>query len=110
VRARLRYAQTRSLNNIVVYGVQCSGTRYWLFANGDANNKLAFPGESATDAVLPASVGTMTTFILTFDQRGAPFTDVAATPGNELAATLSITVGGRAGAVRVTPVTGYIPD
>lgn len=112
LKVRLRYAQMRSLNNESVYGVRSTGGSYWLFANGNVNNRRAFPGMNSDTVTLPAGLG-MDTFTVSFDKRGAPFTNAAAAAGGELAAgdaAASITVGGKAGAVRITPGTGYVPD
>ncbi len=112
LKTRLRYAQIRSLNNMSVHGVRSTGSSYWLFYNGDLDNRELFPGATSTTITLPAGVS-MDAFIVSFDSRGVPYTDAGANAGSELAAgsaAASITVGGKAGAVRITPGTGYIQD
>lgn len=112
LKARIRFAQMRSVNNNSVHGVRSTGSSYWLFYGGDLNNREAFPGQSSNSITLPSGI-TMDTFTISFDYRGAPYTNAAATAGNELAANsaaASITVGGKTAAVRIVPGTGYIRD
>jgi MSHA pilin protein MshC len=112
LKARLRYTQMRSINNVSVHGIHSTGSSYWIFYNGDTGSHEQFPGESSDTVTLPSGV-TMSSFTVSFDSRGIPYTDEAATAGSELtsgSAAASITVGGKAGAVRITPNTGYIPD
>lgn len=112
LKVRLRYAQMRSLNNVSVHGVRCTGGSYWLFNDGDLTSHELFPGASSDTITLPSGVS-VTSFTVSFDSRGVPYTDAAATAGSELdssSAAASITVGSQAGAVRVTPNTGYVPD
>lgn len=112
LKVRLRYAQMRSINNVSVHGIRSTGSSYWLFTNGNVNNREMFPGAPSNLISLPSGV-TMSAFTVSFDSRGIPYTNAAATAGNELTAAsaeASITVGGKAGAVRITPNTGYIRD
>lgn len=112
LKVRLRYAQMRSMTGNSIYGVCSDGGGYWLFSGGDANSKETFPGADANVIQLESGM-TMESFTVSFDERGTPFTDAAATAGSELvpaSAAASISVGGQAGAVRITPQTGYIPD
>jgi len=112
LKVRLRYAQMRSLNNLSVHGVHSSGSSYWLFYNGNINNQELFPGATSTTITLPSNVS-MDSFTVSFDSRGVPYTNAGATTGNELSAgstAASITVGGKADAVRITPGTGYVRD
>jgi MSHA pilin protein MshC len=102
LKVRLRYAQMRSLNNVSVHGVRSTGSSYWLFSDGDITHRELFPGATSTTITLPAGI-TMDSFTVSFDTRGAPYTDAAATAGSELAAD-------SAAAVRVTPGTGYVRD
>lgn len=110
LKTRLRYAQIRSLNNMSVHGICSTGSSYWLFYNGDTGNRERFPGANSNTITLPSNVS-MDSFIVSFDSRGVPYTNAGATAGNELvtgSAAASITVGGKAGAVLITPGTGYI--
>ena len=112
LKVRIRYAQMRSINNVSVHGVTSDGSSYWMFTNGNINNRERFPGANAVTVTLPSGI-TMDSFTVSFDTRGVPYSDAAATAGSELAggsAAASITVGGKAAAVRVTPNTGYIRD
>lgn len=112
LKVRLRYAQMRSLNNVSVHGVRSTGSSYWLFSDGDIAQRELFPGATSTTIALPAGI-TMDSFTVSFDTRGVPYIDAAATAGSEMAAgsaAASITVAGTAGAVRITPGTGYVRD
>ncbi len=112
LKTRIRFAQMRSVNNNSVHGVRSTGSSYWLFYDGNLNNREKFPGQGSDTVSLPSGI-TMDSFTVSFDYRGAPYTDAAATTGSELAANsaaASITVGGRAAAVRIVPGTGYIRD
>ncbi|MEW5771890.1 MAG: type II secretion system protein [Thermodesulfobacteriota bacterium] len=112
LKTRIRYAQMRSINNVSVHGVHSTGSSYWMFSGGDTANREPFPGMDSDTVTLPSGIGT-TAFTVSFDNRGAPYSDAAASAGSELtsgSAAASITVGGKAGAVRITPGTGYVRD
>lgn len=112
LKVRLRYAQMRAMAGDSIYGVCSDGAGYWLFSGGDINNRETFPGAEANVILLESGM-TMESFTVSFDERGTPYTSAAATAGSELllaSAAASISVGGEAAAVRITPQTGYIPD
>jgi prepilin-type N-terminal cleavage/methylation domain-containing protein len=108
VKSRLRYAQTTAMNTYEVWGVRSTGSAYWLFSDGSVASKVPFPGETGDDVA--AGAGVMEAFTIAFDDLGVPYTDAGAT--DPLAAgdpEASLTVAGQAGAVTITPGTGYIP-
>jgi MSHA pilin protein MshC len=114
IRTHLRYAQSQAMNSDVVWGIQCSANTYWLFRNGDTNDKVRLPGESS-DTVDVADNGlSVESFTLSFDDWGIPHTDAAATDGNELVAAdpeseITVSAGSDTRTITVTPNTGFIP-
>jgi MSHA pilin protein MshC len=126
LKTHLRYAQARAMSSDVIWGIHCDGDFYWLFYEGDINNKKVLLGEdSDTVKLYYKSVSFMYVFTLepidsdaftiSFDDRGVPHTDASAADGNELAAGHSysqITVtsgGGDNQTITITPNTGFIP-
>jgi prepilin-type N-terminal cleavage/methylation domain-containing protein len=115
IKTQLRYAQARSMNSDVIWGIKCDGTDYWLYRNGNTNDKVLLPGEdSDTVNLTDKGIDSMDSFTLAFDGRGIPHTDAAATDGQELTASdpetlITLSSGGENRTVILTPNTGFIP-
>lgn len=111
----LRYAQAKAMNSNIIWGIHSDGSSYWLFKNGNTGIKVAFPGENSdTITVSGRSIDSMESFTLSFDDRGTPFTDAAATSGQELESAdpeseISVTAGEFTKTVTITPNTGFVP-
>jgi len=111
-KTHLRYAQIQALNSDMVWGIHCEGTSYWLFKDGNKENKVLLPGEDSDTVDLSAKDLTMAGFTnLSFNSWGTPYTDASASQGNKLAAALNITIssGEESEQITVTPNTGFIP-
>jgi Tfp pilus assembly protein FimT len=115
LKTQLRYAQSRAMNSDLVWGIRCDGTSYWLFKDGDINAKVLLPGEgSDTVGLADKGIDAAETFTLSFDDRGVPHTDAAATDGQELTfgdseALITLTSRGETQTITITPNTGFIP-
>ena len=110
-KTHLRYAQSRSINSDIVWGIHCDGTSYWLFKDGNKNNKVLLPGEDSNTVDLSAKDLTMDGFDISFNSWGTPHLDEGALEANKLAAVLTITIsyGEESEQITVTPNTGFIP-
>jgi len=105
IKSHLRYAQMRSMNDNLIWGIYFSGTEYSLFRKGDITDTLRFPGEDSVTLSLPP--GGNSTATVTFDTWGRPSEDASASP---LAAVdISLKIGGKSGAITVFKNTGYVP-
>ncbi|WP_457570736.1 pilus assembly FimT family protein [Desulfovulcanus sp.] len=102
VKSHLRYAQVRAMNMNQVRGIKSDGNKYWLFRNGNSNDKALLPGEDNIDVSIK-----MDKFTLSFDKKGIPCSDEAGTM--PLTSNLHIKVEGRDDAIIVYCKTGYIP-
>ncbi|MCX7634237.1 MAG: type II secretion system GspH family protein [Syntrophales bacterium] len=104
LKIHLRYAQGRSMNTDVVWGIQFNGSTYRLFRNGNTGDAVTLPGEDSVNVPLPS--GTNITQIVSFDNnRGRPCTDAA---GTTLATSdIILNVGGKT--IKIVKNTGYIP-
>jgi prepilin-type N-terminal cleavage/methylation domain-containing protein len=118
LKTQLRYTQARALNANQVWGMTANGNQVWLFNGGDTNNRVDLPGEN-TDLVdyntdqrksgLSVS-GVPSPFIVSFDDRGQPYTDAAADEANLAAAPVSVAVSDGTTTIQIdiTPNTGFI--
>ncbi|MBW2540268.1 MAG: prepilin-type N-terminal cleavage/methylation domain-containing protein [Deltaproteobacteria bacterium] len=115
VKTQLRYAQSKSMNSDVIWGIKCDGSSYWLYRNGDTNDKVLLPGEdSDTVNLADKGIDSMDNFTLSFDDRGIPHTDASTTDGQELTASdpealITLSSGGVSRTITLTPNTGFIP-
>jgi prepilin-type N-terminal cleavage/methylation domain-containing protein len=115
VKTQLRYAQMKSMNSDVIWGIKCDGSAYWLYRNGDTNDKVLLPGEdSDTVNLADKGIDSMDNFTLSFDGRGIPHTDAATTDGQELTSSdpetlITLSSGGENRTITLTPNTGFIP-
>lgn len=99
LKARLRYAQARSMASDTAWGVGFSGTSYVLFsdARNQAGSQKIFPGEEKETILLPKGLGVPNDKFIAFDDLGRP---VAGSEARVSVGSVTITI---------TPVTGYIP-
>ena len=67
IKSHLRYTQSRAMNSNVVWGIRCDGNFYWLFSNGNVNNRVILPGEDNDRVNLQGDGFTMEGFTLSFD-------------------------------------------
>lgn len=108
VRSQLRFLQLTAMKRATPMGLQCDGTSYW--ARYAANSTIIqLPAESNATVSLASKSMTMTTFFVSFDANGIPYTvDNATKLTNAHNSTISITAGGQTGSLTVTPETGFV--
>lgn len=115
LKTQIRYAQSQSMNSDVIWGIRSSGSDYWLFKDGNINTKVLLPGEESTTlSWAKKGISAAEAFTLSFDDRGIPHTDAAATEGQELISSdpesqISLTSQGETQIITITPNTGFIP-
>jgi len=114
IKSHLRYAQSRAMNTNVVWGIRSQASTYWLFRDGNVNNKVILPGEDTDTIDLSAKGISLEQFILSFDSWGIPYKDASASPSNQLKAgdieaQITVSSGGEDKFITVTPNTGFIP-
>ncbi|MCP3876706.1 MAG: type II secretion system protein [Desulfobacteraceae bacterium] len=113
IKSHLRYAQLRSMNSQVNWGIKFedASNAYWLFNNAPPNtenDKIRFSGESADQVSFPSTM-TMAASptLIAFDSLGNPLTGPnAATLSAFTAETLTLSAGK---SITITDNTGYIP-
>jgi MSHA pilin protein MshC len=119
VRNQLRFAQAEAMKRSdTVWGVNSSGTEYWLFSNSTAiGNEVRIPGGDYSDAgnrIKKADLGagvSLSDFTVFFDRIGKPYTAYTSPTANTpLAVQMTITVStpGDNRTITVTPETGLI--
>lgn len=92
LKSHLRYAQSRSMNGDVSWGVQFGGGTYSLVRDvGGVPQTVAFPGENRLNLPIPSTAAGS----VSFDTWGKP------------SGLSSITLGGQV--ITITPDTGFIP-
>ena len=108
LKSHLRYAQARAMNSEEVWGVKGENTSYWLFKDGNKDNRVLLPGENA-DIVDLFLIGLkMNEFTVSFDGWGKPYTDEAATRLQTSNRTLTLTDSSENRFVIITKNTGFI--
>jgi prepilin-type N-terminal cleavage/methylation domain-containing protein len=105
IKSHLRYAQMKSMNDNLIWGVNFSGTEYSLFRNGDITDTIKLPGEDSITVSLPS--GDNSTVTVAFDTWGRPSEDASSSP--PAAVDISLKIGGKSGAITVYKNTGYVP-
>ena len=110
IKSQLYYAQSLSMNSSSTWGICCDGSHYWLFRNGDIDNKVTLPGEDSDTVSLADKNIAMPAFTVSFDEWGAPYTDAsAATPQTEdRTITVSSSSGGETESIVITRNTGFV--
>lgn len=116
LKSQLRYTQARALNANQVWGLTVNSNQVWLFIDGNTANRVKLPGESG-DLVDYASdprkaglsvAGVPSPFIVSFDDRGRPHTDAAATSLATTPVVMTVTDGTTTIQIDITPHTGFI--
>jgi prepilin-type N-terminal cleavage/methylation domain-containing protein len=108
LKVHLRHAQLRGMNSDQPWGVKCTGNGYFMFRDGDENDKVRFMGDDQVIVDIPSQVS-VSSFIISFDSWGAPY--VGADPDPEAGTRVSdpgytISVGDET--VTILPETGFI--
>jgi MSHA pilin protein MshC len=114
LKAHLRFAQSRAMNNDTFWGIEVTGdgTRYRLFNNEDDTINRMLPGEDGgmvdLDAFgLAVGEGDIT---VAFDTWGRPCSDTAGTTPYDSNQTLTLgDTEGNTNSITITKNTGYIP-
>lgn len=104
IKSHLRYAQMRSMNDNLAWGINFSGTEYSLFRNGNTGDTIKLPGEDSVTVSLPS--GGNSTVTVAFDTWGRPSEDASGTPLS--VAEISLQIGGELDAITVYKNTGYV--
>jgi len=109
IKTHLRYAQLRSMNTQVNWGIKFDNAThaYWLFntiSPNDEDDALNLPGEQSGQVFFDSSM-TVSPAIIAFDVLGRPFTD-AAVQTAFTAQTLDL---GNGKTITITKNTGYLP-
>ena len=108
VRAQLRYLQLTAIKTATPMGLQSNGVSYWARYAGNSTTIL-LPAESNATVSLAGKSMTMSTFFFSYDANGVPYTvDNATKMTTSTNNTISITAGGQAGSLTVTPETGFV--
>lgn len=117
VRNQLRFAQAEAMKRSdTAWGINSSGSEYWLFRNTTAN-EVRIPGgdyPGASNRINKADLGagvTVSNFTVYFDRIGKPYTAYTnPTVNTPLASQMSITVsaGGDNRTITIAPETGLI--
>lgn len=118
LKVHLRYAQSRSMNSTLDYGIQSDNTggdTYWLFSyNGIISVRINFPGEQLNHIDLSALGLSMDdNIIVCFNSKGIPYTDfntdnVANRQNEDRTLTLSTSSGSDSESITITENTGFI--
>ena len=105
VKSHLRYAQMRSMNDNLIWGISFAASQYWLFKAGNTANRIILPGEESDTVDLPS--GTNPSKTIAFDSWGRPSESASGSPlaGSDI----SLTIGGENDAILIYKNTGYIP-
>ncbi len=113
IKNHLRYAQSLSMNSNMIWGIECDGSKYWLFKNGQdgtTDDKVMLPGEDSTEVSLSDKGISMGSFTVAFTrEKGEPGEDADASPVASANITITVTGGGDSETITVTRNTGYIP-
>ena len=112
LKTQIRYAQGLSMNTESVWGIHRSGNTYWLFKDGNKDNRVLLPGEEDNVIDLTEKGMTLSGFTdLSFNSWGIPHSDESASDTNRISSPLSVTLsaGGKNKSLLITPNTGFIP-
>ncbi|MFC1859423.1 Tfp pilus assembly protein FimT/FimU [Thermodesulfobacteriota bacterium] len=108
LKSHLRYAQARAMNSEKIWGIKGDNQFYWLFEDGNKDNKVLLPGENA-DTVDLSPIGIkVKRFTVSFDAWGKPYTDDKADKPQTEDRTLTLSDGSEERYVVVTKNTGFI--
>lgn len=119
LRNQLRYTQAEAMKlayqGYPVWGINFTGSRYWLFRGTDINAKVRLPGVSSDDIDLAASGISVSTTLpkVFFDSIGKPYSAYTDKTNNtplsdSIEMKITLTAGGQTREITVTPETGWI--
>jgi MSHA pilin protein MshC len=107
IKSHLRYAQGRAMAMEEVWGVNSTGTSYYLYS--ESSGKVTFPGENAIDIILAdKGIASMTSGSFGFDETGCPL-DETGQPREDNAIITIIASNGKNATISIVPFTGYVP-
>ena len=107
LKVHLRHAQLRSMNSDQSWGVKCTGNEYFMFRNGDVNDKIRFMGEDQVIVNIPSQVSVSPNFILSFNTWGVPYDGFDPETGLKVGDPgYTISIGDEV--VTILPETGFI--
>lgn len=107
IKSHLRYAQSRAMNSSMVWGINFNNNSYWLFNNGNTNNRITLPGEDSNTITMSSGMSAGTG-IVSFDSWGKPYTDAGAQTLQASDRTITISKGGDSRSVIITKNTGFV--
>jgi len=111
----LRFAQTRSMNSNLIWGVYfISTTQYTLYKNGDisSGNWVTPPGADAATVNLASrgvTLGVTAGDVVSFDDWGRPCSNAPGTLFQTGIRSITVTGGGQTATIQIYQETGYIP-
>ena len=112
----LRFAQTRSMNSNVIWGVYfISTTQYTIYRNGDytsQSNWVTPPGADAATVNLTSrgvTLGVTAGDVVSFDDWGRPCSNAPGTLFQAGIRSITVTGGGQTTTIQIYQETGYIP-
>lgn len=111
LKAHIRYAQSRSMNQESVWYIQfLTSDSYALYRNGDAVAKL-LPGSKNNVISLPhgMTVAFGASNVVSFDDWGKPHLDAAALTAQVADRTLTVSDDSGSRTITITKNTGFIP-
>jgi prepilin-type N-terminal cleavage/methylation domain-containing protein len=107
LKTHIRHVQLRSMNSDQPWGITCNGNIYFMFRNGDVNDKVRFMGEDQLSVEIPTQVS-VSEFTISFNTWGVPYVGPDPESGIEVndSGGYTISVGDKA--VTILPETGFI--
>ncbi|GAU08963.1 pilus assembly FimT family protein [Desulfoplanes formicivorans] len=107
IKSHLRYAQSRAMAMEEVWGVNSTGTSYYLYSA--RSGKVRFPGEDSDDIILAdKGMASMTPGSFAFDKTGCPL-DETGQPRDDNAIITIIASNGKNATISIVSFTGYVP-
>jgi MSHA pilin protein MshC len=104
IKSHLRYAQSRAMAMEEIWGVESTGTGYYLFRQ-NTSNRFRFPGEESDSiSLLDKGLESMTRGSFCFNRMGRP----VQLDGTELTTDRTIQLNGN-NVITIVAFTGYIP-
>jgi MSHA pilin protein MshC len=107
LKVHLRHAQLRSMNSDQSWGVKCTGNEYFMFRNGDVNDKVRFMGEDQVVVNIPSQVS-VSSYTISFDTWGVPYYDGLDPENGEKVSDPGYTISAGDETVTILPETGFI--
>jgi MSHA pilin protein MshC len=121
IKTHLRYAQSRAMSDNQIWGIFCTGTKYWLYKGGNINDKVILPGEKVDTIDITVytdeepiwrSISAIEGFTISYDDWGIPYVNPGA--GSKLGSghqysQITVWSGSNSATITITPNTGFIP-